>query len=204
MKRRSRRIPRRDKRSADDSGMLRRMVEVHSTRQGAKVLVELANVGEHDVARFRNRFPMIQLDDDDRALRKYREELRFVWHLPVGYHRVLDDWTRRYQVNPKDWTVPLWIGQNTIIEPNPGHLGLLLTMAVRDNSDRLGFCPNPECPNRYFLKERKNQSVCDRPACAKFKRNESGRNWWNIKGTEWRAKNRKKKRNGKQRQKRGV
>lgn len=172
--------------------MLRRIVAAHSTRLGEKVLLELANVGSADVARFRERFSIFHVDDDNH-LRKYRDELRFVWRLPLGYNRVLDDWTRRYPVDPKAWSIPLWIAGPDFVEPNPSHIGLLLTMAVRDNADRLGYCPNPDCPNPFFLKARKNQKVCDRPACTKFVQGEQKRKWWNNNGPEWRAKNRTKK-----------
>lgn len=173
--------------------MLRRILAAHSSRLGERVLLELANVGSADVARFRNRFPIFQLSDDDDHLRTYRDELRSVWMLPLGYARVLDAWTRRHQVDPNAWSIPLWIAGPDSVEPNPTHLGLLLTMAIRDNVNRLAHCPNLDCPNRFFLKTRKNQKVCDRPACTKFVQREHKRKWWNNNGPEWRAKNRTKK-----------
>lgn len=173
--------------------MLRRILAAHSSRLDERVLLELANVGSADVARFRNRFPIFQLSDDDDHLRTYRDELRSVWMLPLGYARVLDAWTRRHQVDPNAWSIPLWIAGPDSVEPNPTHLGLLLTMAIRDNVNRLAHCPNLDCPNRFFLKTRKNQKVCDRPACTKFVQREHKRKWWNNNGPEWRAKNRTKK-----------
>jgi hypothetical protein len=176
----------------DDSRMYRRVLAAHTSMLGARVLLDLANVADTDFAHFRRRYLIFPLGDDDTGLRKYRDELREVWRLRLGYHRILDDWTRRHQVSPSEWSIPLWVGERGIVEPNPTHLGLLLTMAIRDNAEGLGFCPNPNCPHPYFLRDRKNQSVCDRPACAKFKKNESGRTWWSDHGPAWRAKNRAK------------
>jgi hypothetical protein len=170
-----------------------RIVGKYRSRLGKKVLLELANTGGTDFARFRRWFPIFSLDHDDNLLRKYRDELRIVWGLPLDSNRILDDWTRRDPVDPKKWATPLWIVGRGYVEPNPAHLGLLLTTAIRDNADSLGYCPNPECPNRFFIKPRKNQKVCDRPACASFVRKESKRTWWERCGPDWRAQRRAKK-----------
>jgi hypothetical protein len=136
----------------DDSRMYRRVLAAHTSMLGARVLLDLANVADTDFAHFRRRYLIFPLGDDDTGLRKYRDELREVWRLRLGYHRILDDWTRRHQVSPSEWSIPLWVGERGIVEPNPTHLGLLLTMAIRDNAEGLGFCPNPNCPHPYFAK----------------------------------------------------
>src|ERR1700687_3352426 len=52
----------------------------------------------------------------------------------------------------------------------------------------MAVCGNPECPSPYFLKARKTQRFCDRPACSAYGQREHKRKWWSEHGEEWKQK----------------
>jgi hypothetical protein len=176
--------------------MVRRVFAGYSSQLAQRAMLRLANTGGTDFARFRKDFPIFHLGDgDDARLCKYRDELRLVWRLTLGCGRILDDWTRRHPVSPKAWFIPMWVVGPDFVEPNPAHLGLMLAMGVRDNADKLGYCPNPDCTDPFFLKVRKNQKVCVSQACIKFAQQQQKRRWWKDEGPQWRAKHRTNKHN---------
>lgn len=187
-------IEKREQRKApgvDLSKLQRGVIKRVRSKWGKKALLDLANLDTGDCRLFRRKFsvflPPGSLGQDDDHLFAWRDELRQVWSLGPETGRILDQWVKKDPHDTKRWWVPLWLVDKDFIEPNPAHLPFLLALTVRDLVGRLGQCPNPECPHPYFIKDRKNQRFCDRPACATYGRREHKRKWWREKGPKWRA-----------------
>lgn len=176
----------------DLSKLQRAIIRRVRSKWGRNMLLDLANLDSGDWQRFRKRWAVflppgfVGQDDDDR-LRIWRDELRQVWSLGPEAGRILDRWVKRDPHDPGRWWVPLWLVDKDFIEPNPGHLPFVLALTVRDLAGKLGHCPNPECPAPYFIKNRKNQKFCDRPACTAYGQREHKRKWWSQHGARWRA-----------------
>ncbi len=134
---------------------------------------------------------------------EYRDSLRRIWE--GDRQAMLDvvcDWVK--QANKRDpFHAMVYTnsrGQSVFVAPNYGILPLSLALGVSELWSNMAVCGNPECPNRYFLKGRKTQRYCDRPACAAYGQRQHKLNWWKENGEMWkqtwlkarRAKRRKK------------
>lgn len=176
----------------DLSKLQRVIIRRVRSKWGRSVLLDLANLDSADWQRFRKRWAVflppgfVGQDDDDR-LRIWRDELRQVWSLGPEAGRILDRWVKEDPHDPGRWWVPLWLVDKDFIEPTPGHLPFVLALTVRDLAGKLGHCPNAKCPAPYFIKNRKNQKFCDRPACTAYGQREHKRKWWSEHGAKWRA-----------------
>lgn len=60
---------------------------------------------------------------------------------------------------------------------------------------RTKICANPECPERFYIAQRKSQRYCGEKCAGHFQR-EAKLNWWREHGNEWRE-NRRQKTKGK-------
>jgi hypothetical protein len=193
---------------------------------GRDVLLDLANLGDRDCQQFRQRWQVFlapaPLEQDGGRILAWRDKLRKVWSAVSVFCQtapqrsedqmcailgnevgvILDSWMEEVPYDSNQWHMPLWIIHRDFMEPNPGRLGFVLALTIRDLWSKLGHCPNPECPHPYFIKGRKNQRFCDRPACAAHGQREHKRKWWKERGEEWRQKWEKVRRSQSKRQKR--
>ncbi len=66
-------------------------------------------------------------------------------------------------------------------------LRLVISMAILASLPRMTRCANPECPSPYFLRSKKTQRFCERPACAAYGQRQHKLNWWRTHGKARRA-----------------
>lgn len=191
----------------------RTIVRKLRSQWGRSALLDLANLGDHDCERFRKRWGVFVSPDglDDGRILGWRDQLKKVWDSTWSAGPILDSWIR--EVPYKRWHVPLWVVDvsqddagrfgSDFIEPNPAHLGFVLALTIRDFWTKLGHCPNPLCPHPYFIKARKSQRFCDRPACTAYGQREHKRRWWSEHGEEWRGKREKVRKSSSKRHRKG-
>jgi hypothetical protein len=83
-----------------------------------------------------------------------------------------------------------------IVELVPGDLwALICFLSVRDyKTEKLGVCENPDCPARYFRKNRRTQKFCEQGPCVAYAQRQYSLDWWNRVGKKKREKKKKNKR----------
>jgi hypothetical protein len=122
---------------------------------------------------------------------QYRDSLRKIWE---GDHQatanLVSDWVKQANKRaPYRTEVHTNTREQTVfVLPNYSILPLSLALGVSNLWPKMAVCGNPKCPNRYFLKGRRTQRFCDRPACAAYGQREHKRIWWNKYGVEWKQK----------------
>jgi hypothetical protein len=161
---------------------------------------------------------LYRLPGDDSLLLKYRGELQRIWSarsspppehsaksgqivtegnltiklFDVGNHNeglVLEDWVHQaVRSNEPSWVLTVFSDGLHGVRPNYDVFPLSLAIGATELAPKMALCANPECPARYFLKERKSQRFCDWPACLAYGQREHKRNWWNKHRREWKAK----------------
>jgi hypothetical protein len=119
---------------------------------------------------------------------EYRDSLRKIWEGDrQAMANIVSAWVQ--EANKRNpWSTQVLTntrGQSVFVVPRHGILPLSLALGVSELWPKMAVCGNPECPNRYFLRGRKTQRFCDRPACAAYGQREHKRNWWNEHGAEW-------------------
>jgi hypothetical protein len=62
--------------------------------------------------------------------------------------------------------------------PNYFLLPLALALGITEAGAKTAVCANPECPAPYFLKRRRTQRFCDRPACLAYGQRQHKLDWW--------------------------
>jgi hypothetical protein len=129
----------------------------------------------------------------NRSLTEYRNELRAIWAVPLSRtHTQLtlaDIRLRTWLVEAQAHSRQTWVFWSGCVYPDYRNLPLSLAVAVSELAPQMAKCENPECPSTYFLRGRKTQRFCDRPACIAYGQREHKRKWWNQ--------NRGKRRKGK-------
>jgi hypothetical protein len=66
---------------------------------------------------------------------------------------------------------------------------LICFLSVRDyKTERLGICENPDCPARYFRKNRRTQKFCEQGPCVAYAQRQYSLGWWNRVGKKKREK----------------
>lgn len=171
------------------------------TQKRKEILLDLVNLRVDSCAVFPRRFPDLDvsvLQSDDRVLLTYRDRLRQFWcgDDPAYY---LAHWISRPAPYPTGtWAVTCWADGTYGISPNYSVLSLSLAIGASEWTGKMAICSNPNCPQPYFLRGRKTQRFCNRPACIAYGQREHKRNWWNEHGEHWRQKQlRTAKRGGK-------
>lgn len=167
-------------------------------RERQRLLVELANMRDGGVFRFRRAFAFFRPETDSFLL-NVRNSLRQVWlrSTPLREKQTLvDGLIAASFVRPGYMGVqaPLRVGHLVV---NPQDFRAQLAVAILENWRRFAICENPECPAQYFLAKRKDQKYCERGECTAQAQREYARKWWSEHGTAWRASRKK----GKDRQK---
>jgi hypothetical protein len=177
-------------------------------RQCRETLLELANLSDTDTRRFMVR--MVARYYDGRSFRSgplvYRDDLRKIWSGDrEATDRSLRLWLEQARKSPPwhlvsmtDYGRPSWG-----VYPNYYIFPLALALGVSEMKPQMAVCGNPECPNRYFLKARKTQRFCDRPACAAYGQREHKRKWWSEHGEKWKQEREKVRKSSSKRHRKG-
>jgi hypothetical protein len=154
------------------------------------MLLALANIREDHCAHFERMpyFPNDPILRDHQTILEYRKQLRMLWRREPAWEAVLHYWVsicREKQLST--WVVPSWADGTYSVEPNYTVFPLALAIAAGEWMPKMVVCANPECPSPYFLKSRKTQRFCDRPACIACGQREHKLNWWRRVGSKRRA-----------------
>ena len=165
-------------------------VERDWKRKRRETLLELANLSDSDSRRFMHRigYRYYWVRSFRSAPLQYRNDLQKIWS---GDHETTEEaiqrWIQEARKEP-GWHVVSGIDHGRLywnILPNYAIFPLALALGVSELQAKMAVCGNPKCPNRYFLKARKTQRFCDRPACATYGQREHKRKWWSEHGEEW-------------------
>jgi len=162
--------------------------EHFSSEKRKQMLLDLANLPSDSCAQFRKRnrwigFPPVV---DDNQILLFRDQLQKLWR---GKDRgmflaIWEAYCRRNHL--QTWVVSAWADGTYSVRPNDLLLPLALAIAAGDWMVKMAVCANPACLQPYFLKDRKTQSFCDRPACSSYGQREHKKRWWHEHGTKWR------------------
>jgi hypothetical protein len=158
--------------------MTPRQREAHVARWFAarrtELLLDLANLRDESAPRFRQRWGVLALPESDARLLAYRDELRLLWRNPrdPALARWLDE-----VAGERGWVLAYW-GSAPRVLPNYFLLPLALALGVVEVSARTAICANPACPAPFFLRGRKTQRYCDRPACLAHGQRQHKLRWW--------------------------
>jgi len=159
-------------------------------KERAEILLDLANLHDDSCARFRRRFPVLDVSvtRDDSTILQRRDELRRVWYGEAPHGEALSLWVNRIRVeNKQTWVVSAWANGRYTVHPNYHTFFLSLAIGVGELSHKMAICANPSCPQKYFLKGRKTQRFCDRPTCAAYGQRQHKKNWWRAHKEELRV-----------------
>lgn len=174
-----------------DLSQTRREIRAGMERTWAKrrkeILLDLANLRDGSAGLFRRRFGQldVSMSQDDQAILRFRDQLQVVWRREVPAAVVLQMWVKERQPGWEPFTVGQWADGRQSVWPNYLILSLTLAIGVAEHGPKMAMCENAGCPQRYFLKGRKTQRFCDRPACIACGQREHKRKWWNEHGKEW-------------------
>lgn len=172
---------------------IKKLVRTEAERFWAKrrkeILLELVSLRDDSCARFRRRFPMLNVSvhKEDEEILKFRNVLQQLWRGDVRTFAVVASWVRYAQLQ-HTWTVGTWADGTLSVQPNYCLFPLCLAIAASEWGGKMTTCANPDCPQPYFLKGRKTQRFCDRPACIAYGQREHKRNWWSEHGEAWKRK----------------
>ena len=150
-------------------------------RMQPEILLDLANLPDNSCKRFRMRFVMLDVSvREDKAILELRDQLQKLWRGDVSAGDALGYWVlRSRQEAANAYVVSAWGDGTYSVEPNHSNFPLCLALAASAWGSKMAICENPECPQKYFLKGRKAQRFCDRPACSDrpCRRGKIGSSW---------------------------
>jgi hypothetical protein len=164
---------------------------------GKEVLLDLANLRDTNCELFWKRWPHLPHETDEDLL-TLRDELRSACSPDKNQGKklmhTLNRWIRWKPRNSEVGLSPLVVNGHWLsITPNPGNLRVSLGFALSDLHRRLFRCSNENCPQAFFIKTKRGQRFCDRPACKALGQREHKRAWWKKHGKEWLAARKSKK-----------
>lgn len=189
----------------DSSGLHEWHVEMRAKSvERRNTLLELANLSDRDAARFWHRRSGLYeeelkgscgvLPSDRDAIYKYRDNLRKIWRDHELAGSSVDSWVQEANER-RPWVVlrhskggGTEIIRSVLVLPNYSILPLSLALGVSEFLPQMAVCENPQCPNPYFLKGRRTQRFCDRPACAAYGQRQHKLMWWKENGDRWKRK----------------
>jgi hypothetical protein len=181
--------------TAEGFTRIKKEVEAHRRQRWAKVrteiLLDLANLPDDSCASFRRQFRILDVSvtKDNPAILQFRDQLRRFWSANDPDGDALHFWVNKARVDHKQtWVVSVWADGSHTVHPNYHILSLSLAIAASEWRSKMAICGNPECPQPYFLKGRKNQRFCDRPACSAYGQRQHKKKWWSEHGEEWKVK----------------
>jgi hypothetical protein len=163
-----------------------------AAKRRARMIEDLVNLRDDAVEWFWRKWRADYINTKwNRPLPEYREELQAIWSIPLSQSRestTLTDVRLQAWLNeahkPRRLTWMLWSG---CVLPDFRNFPLSIALAVSEQANRMAICPNPECPQKYFLRNRKTRRYCDRPACIEYGQREFKREWWKRVGAKRRV-----------------
>lgn len=168
-----------------------------------EMVLDLANLSDHSCERFRKRYLIFDPKIDDSSILQLREQLRRFWSGDDQYHAsrpeffrlgLLHSWLNQaLQSSQMIWSVGTYADGTHSLEPNYFPPLLAVAKAASELSSKMGICANAECPQKYFLKGRKTQRFCDRPACAAYGQRQHKLKWWDAHKNKLRSRSTKAK-----------
>lgn len=167
-----------------------------STKTGRKalgaslreMLLDLANLPDDRWPQFHRRYRRVYIPwPSDEDLVNWRLWLRQVWkgEDDRDVRFALAAWTREAtRDNRQSWVFDASQAPYAV-RPNYKILALSLAVGTSELLSKMAVCQDPKCPQPYFLKSRKTQRFCERPACSAYGQREHKKNWWKEHGKEW-------------------
>src|SRR6266566_8944968 len=163
--------------SKTSSRLITREVERSMYRHRKRLLLELANLRDDGIERFRklnaSRFPY----EPDSFLLNCRDRLRKAWPAPQEEKQdFVDDLVHHSAIKHgiSGFIAPISAGRLTAA---PQHFLSQLAVAILENWRSFAICRNPECETRYFLAKRGTQKYCERGACTDYAQRQYARAW---------------------------
>jgi hypothetical protein len=173
--------------SKTSSSLITREVERSLYRHRKRLLLELANLRDDSIERFRklnaSRFPY----EDDGFLLNCRDRLRHAWSAPQEEKQdFVDDLVHHSAIKYgiAGFIAPITAGRLTAA---PQHFLSQLAVAILENWPSFAICGNPECGASHFLAKRKTQKYCERGPCTDYAQRQYARSWWNKEGQKRRS-----------------
>jgi hypothetical protein len=174
------------------SNVVRHEVEKRMFRLRKRLLLQLANLRDDGIERFRKRiigtrFPY----EADVFWKNYRNALREVWRQPaVTAQSFVDDLIHHsvIEFGNVGFIGPIADGRLTAA---PQNFQGQLAVAVLENWRLFAYCGNPECPAHYFLAKRRTQKYCERGSCTAYAQRRYALSWWDKEGRKRRASSKK-------------
>jgi hypothetical protein len=166
------------------------VVAKDQARKRTELLLNLVNLPDHYCEQFRRRFGnLYRLPGDDPLLLECRNQLRRLWSGDRSAGFLLESWVRQANRSAEpSWVLTVFGDGQHGVRPNVHVFPLSLAFGATELASKMALCANPDCPARYFLKGRKSQRFCDRPACAVYGQREHKKTWWRKHSQEWKAK----------------
>ena len=162
--------------------MVTREVELRLYRYRKRLLLELANLRDDGIGRFRklnaSRFPY----EEDAFLVNCRNALRKAWSAPKEEKQdFVDNLVHHSAIKYgiASFIAPITAGRLTAA---PQHFFSQLAVAILENWRSFAICGNPECGARYFLAKRKTQKYCERGVCTDYAQRRYALDYWNREG----------------------
>jgi hypothetical protein len=152
-----------------------------------EILLDLANLRDDSPVLFRRRFGQldVSVSGDAQAILRFRDQLQMLWRREAPAAVVLQMWVKERRPGWEPFTIVQWADGRQSVWPNYHILPLTLAIGVAELGPKMAICKNASCPQKYFLKGRKTQRFCDRPACMAYGQREHKRRWWSKHGQEW-------------------
>lgn len=172
-----------------NKGGLRKKLAHHFAANRKETLLALANLRDDSFEYFRRKFVrgITPMPIDDAAIAEFREQLRRLWR---GEDRslIIGMWLQAANDDPlPKWIPCIWPDGTFTAEPSEYIFPVQVAIGAGEWMARMAVCANPACPQPYFLKGRKTQRFCDRPACIAEGQREHKLDWWRRVGAKSRA-----------------
>jgi hypothetical protein len=155
------------------------------------MLLDLANLPDEGWPQFHRRYLGVYIPwPSNEDLVNWRLWLRQVWkgEDDRDVRFALAAWTREATRHDRQSWVFDASRTPYAVRPNYKILALSLAVGTSELLSKMAVCQNPGCPQPYFLRSRKTQRFCDRPACSTYGQREHKKNWWKEHGKEWKEK----------------
>lgn len=158
---------------------------------GRELLLDLANLRGTNCEPFWKRWHHLPKETDEDLL-SLRAELQSACspdrNQDEKLMHTLNRWIRWKPRGSEVGLSPLVVNAHWLsIRPNPANLRVSLAFALSDLYRKLFRCSNENCPQAFFIKTKRGQRFCDRPACKALGQREHKRIWWKRHGKEWLA-----------------
>lgn len=167
-------------------------MENHQRRLRERLIVELANLRDDGLSRFRKNIAAQFHPEPDGLLFNARRDLRYTWLLSTPgreKQQIVDAWFSSAWIQllrlKTHFARPvLAVGQIVV---DPMNFRAQFAIAIMENWRKFAVCSNPKCPAPYFLFKRRTQRICERGECTAFVQRKFALAWWDKEGSRRRA-----------------